>query len=106
MPALTEPANPCGEIRIMREGHLKAAQGLLHLAGLMAGNDDHALGLRGQRLLGHDPHQRLAAEFGQQLVRAAHPGGAAGREDDRGDVAAVVNGKALARLRPCHDFHQ
>ena len=62
----------------------------------MAGDDDHRLRLRGQRLLGGDPHQRLAADLGEQLVRPAHAGRAAGGEDDRGD-AAVVLGRGSSR---------
>ena len=65
MPALTELARPSAKSGLRDEGHVKARQRLLDLPGLMAGDDDHAGCLRGQRLFGHDPHQRLAVEFGQ-----------------------------------------
>ena len=53
--------------------------------------------LRGQRLLGGDAHQRLAADLGQQLVRPAHAGRAPGGEDDRGDIALPCSGAGSAR---------
>ena len=55
---------------------------------LMAGHDDDRPRPRGERLLDRDAHQRLAADLGQELVRSAHAGRAAGGEHDRGDAAA------------------
>ena len=72
----------------------------------MAGHHDHRLGARRQRLLGGDAHQRLAADLGQQLVRPAHAGGAAGGEHDGGDAVLVGGDRLVARLRPRDDLHQ
>ena len=95
-----------GEIRIVHESYFQALQCFLDLFGLVTGDDNHVRRFRGERLFGHDPDQRLAAEFGQQLVGTAHPGRAPGRENDRRDIAVTVGGKTLARLRPRHDLHQ
>ena len=106
MPALTELASPGAKSGLRDELHIEPAQRLLDQFSLVAGDDDDAPGFRGQRLLGHDPDQRLAAEFGQQLVGTAHPGRAAGGENDRGHMAVAVGAETGARLRPRHDFHQ
>src|SRR5262249_22831438 len=66
-------------------------------------DDDDRARPRGERLLDRDAHQRLAADLGQQLVRPAHTGRAAGGEHDRGEAAAGRH-LALARLRAGDDL--
>ena len=64
------------------------------------------------RLLGDDPHHRLAIDSDQQLVDRAHPARPPGGEDDRGDWCAAgrpatgPHGGAGARLRARRDFAQ
>ena len=83
MPAFSEVDKPVGEIRIVHELHRRGRRARAStLVALMAGDDDHRPGARGERLLGGDAHQRPAADLGQQLVRPAHAGRAAGGEDD------------------------
>ena len=106
MPALQRGAEPVGVIRIVHEPHRQARERRLDLLALMAGHDDHRRGARGERLLGGDAHQRLAADLGEQLVDRAHAGRAAGGEHDRGDAAALLRLRLGARLRPRHDLHQ
>ena len=78
----------------------------LDLFALMPRHDDDGLHARGQRLLGGDAHQRTAADLREQLVRPAHAGRAAGREDDRRDAPSIALHRLIARLRPRHDLHE
>ena len=105
MPALSE-VETLGEIRIVHETHRQPGERRLDALALMAGDDDHRLGARGERLLGGDAHQRLAADLCQQLVRPAHAGRAAGGEHQRRDALALLRRRLRARLRPRDDLHQ
>ena len=106
MPGLHRGRKPLGEIRIVHGPHIEALQRCLDLVALMAGHHDHRTGARGQRLLGGDADERPAADLGQQLVRPAHAGRAAGREHNRRDALPFLGLGLGARLRPRHDFHQ
>ena len=64
----------------------RPASACLDLLALVAGHHDHRPGARRQRLLGRDAHQRPCRDLGQELVRSAHAGRAAGGEHDRGDA--------------------
>ena len=48
----------------------------------------------------------LPRDLGEELVRAAHAGRAAGGEHDGGDVRPLSGARLVARLRPRDDLHQ
>ena len=83
MPVLSEVAETVGKIRIVHEIDRQAGERRFDALALMAGDHDHRPRLRGERLLDGDANERAAADLGQELVRAAHAGRAAGGEHDR-----------------------
>ena len=74
------------EIRIVHEAHRQSGERRLDAFALVAGHHDDRLRARGQRLLGGDAHERLAADLGEELVRSAHAGRAAGGQHDGGNA--------------------